>query len=199
MKKIVSMFCTMLLVLSLAGIAGATAYTFQPNPSDLADLDHYYYYSWGIDWTVPTGETIVEASLFFDNIRNWDSGYNDLWVHLLDSVAKGVTTGYDNQGGGDFFDGQGILLGHWEDLPATPQDITYDFKVEDTLGTLKDYIAYGNNFGFGFDPDCHFYNDGIKLTIETATAVVPEPTTLLLVGVGLLGLAGLGRKRIGKK
>jgi hypothetical protein len=195
MKTLRSVVWTIILVLSLSGIAGATSYTFQPTPSDLWDLDHWKYYTWGIDGTDLVGETIVRASLFFDDIRNWDDNPNNLYVHLLDSADVGVTIGTDNQEEGDNFAGQGVVLNHWQNLSSTPQDITYNFTPSQVTDLIS-YVADGN-FGLGFDPDCHYYNNGITLTIETA--VVPEPSTMLLISCGLIALAGLGRKRFGKQ
>jgi hypothetical protein len=54
-----------------------------------------------------------------------------------------------------------------------------------------DWLADGN-FGFGIDPDCHYYNDGVVAAIETRP--VPEPATMLLLASGLMGLAGVRRK-----
>jgi hypothetical protein len=191
MKKYLIILCIAIFAMPTVGAFGTT-FTFEPTPKDLYDLDHYKYYTWGIDWTVPQGETIVGASLSFENIRNSEWGQNDLWVHLLDSAASGVTVGSDWQSGGDHFAGNGVLLNHWEDLPAwPPQDINYVFD-EVELAALMNYAGDGN-FGLGFDPDCKFYNDGIALNVQTSPA--PEPATILLLGSGLVGLAGVGRKK----
>jgi hypothetical protein len=204
MKKFVMLAIIIATTLSLAAVAGATSYSFQPddgsgNPSDLWDLDHGRAYTWGIDWEVPTEEEIVGATLSFDNIRNWRTEENDLWVRLLDSVEAGAhqyRDGYSSQT--DYFAGQGTPINHWEDLPATAQDITYTFDA-DEIQVLSQYIMNDGNFGLSFDPDCHFYNDGIELTIETAAvSPVPEPSTVLLLGCGILGLIGISRKRIKK-
>lgn len=188
---------TFVFVLSVSGMAGATIYTFEPIPSDLYDLDHYSWYTWGINQMIPEGETIQSASLFFNNIRNYAyNDPNDFWVHLLDSVTAGVTEGNDpvnpDRTRVDYFAGQGVLLFDWE-LPGYPQDLTYTFNTSQ-LASLNGYISDGN-FGFGFDPDCHYFNDGISLTIQTSGAPVPEPTTVLLLGCGLAGLGFMRKKR----
>jgi len=56
---------------------------------------------------------------------------------------------------------------------------------------LNSFAADGL-FGLAFDPDCHYWNDGVQLTIN---AEVPEPATLLLFGLGTLGLAAYRRRR----
>ena len=189
MKSIVLLFFSLILIFS--GTVSATIYEFQPDPVDLYGLDHHKYYTWGINWSIPAGEVISGASLFFDDIRNWDSNPNDLWVHLLDTAPTGVSVSWDGQGGGDNFAGQGILLNHWEDLPNTAQDITYNFDASE-IGFLNSFAADGI-WGTGYDPDCHYWNKGVTLSIETSP--VPEPATMLLLGSGLAAIAGFGRKK----
>ena len=118
MKKLLILSTTLILLAVSFYPAGATVFEFQPNSNDLYDLDHHYYYTWGINFTFPAGETIEEAVLDFDDIRNWDDNPNVLYVHLLNSATPGVTWGWDNQGGGDNFLGQGIELFTWS-LPLT--------------------------------------------------------------------------------
>lgn len=140
--------------------------------------------------TLPADETVTGATLFFDDIRDYTTEENYLYVHLLDSATSGVTTYGDSHPWlfEDDLSGQGILLNTWS-LPATPQDIYYSFTA-DELSDLMTYLTDGN-FGLGFDPDCHYWNNGITLTVQT----VPEPGMLLLLGSGLVGLAFYRRRR----
>lgn len=159
--------------------AKGTLLEMVPSPADLYDLDHYKYYTWGIDTLWGENEHAVSATLSFDNIRNWDNNPNVLYVHLLDDAAPGVTVGRDNQGGGDYFDGQGVVLTVYNDLPNVAQDLSYSFTPEE-IAVLNAYAPDGR-FGLGFDPDCHFYNSGVALVVAVEEGTVPEPATMLLL------------------
>lgn len=199
MKRRLLFLCSVLLALSVSGVAGAT--TYQWSLGDLSDLDHSYYYMWGEDdWALSEGETIVSASVTFNDIRNYDGGGNDLWLSLLDTALDGVSWGYDGAADGSYFEsgsytGTQITLEHWEDLSAGAQDITYYFDT-DEIGALVSYLENDSVFGLGFDPDCHFYNNGVSFSVETSSCPpVPEPTTMLLLGCGLAGLGFVRRKK----
>jgi len=85
------------------------------------------------------------------------------------------------------------------------KNITYYFTSAEVTKLNEYFNATDNTFGIGFDPDCHYFNDGIYLTLVTqkvndqGVSHTPEPATLLLFGSGLVALAGIGRKHLKKQ
>ncbi len=183
------------LVLSCLAPAYGGLYTFKPNPKDLSDLDHSYAYTWGFKWNIPAGQEITGANIFIDNINDWQVESDDiLYVHLLDNPANGVKTYTDSENPSDYFKNQGLLLTTFTDddkAPNPAEDWTYQF-TSSQIATLVSYLANGS-VGFGFDPDCHYYNDGVTFSIQTRTNV-PEPSSLLMAAMSM-GATGLLRRK----
>jgi hypothetical protein len=190
--------------LAAAASVNAGLVTFHPTPYDLSELPHAEYFTWGINFTLAPNEKITSAILTFNNIWDWTKEDNDhLFVHLLDNPKAGSISYIDNEGGGDNFAGKGPLVGNWSDSAGGKSrhyDLVFDFGSPGLLDSLNTFagtipVTGKANFGFGIDPDCHYYNDGVKftLTIETMEAPpIPEPPTIVILAIGGLLLRRKG-------
>lgn len=199
MKKLLT-FC---FASTMALVAQADTFTFKPSDADIGDLDHHYAYTWGISWNLPAGTQITGATLSIKNIWDWKAGERDqLYIDLLDNTSTGIKTYLDNTNDNvlsDYFAGKGTALTIFEDDKggvARNNNFAYNF-TSGQLTTLTNYITNGHtigkaDFGISFDPDCHYFNDGITLTITTSR--VPDGgLTVALFGLGLLALSRLRR------
>jgi hypothetical protein len=205
-----------LVVLGIPATAFADTFTFRPpatganqgsgGPNQF-NLDHHEAYTWQIGNVNLAGQSVTGATLTFHNIRNWDSNANMLFVHMLDSARNpGVASFFDATGSpvpssqiadnfaGSLFNsnplvnaGTGNTFLGQHSFGTSGSDWTITFNGAQ-LAALNAYLQNGNNLAFGFDPDCHFWNNGITFTMTTAPTSVPEPTTMLLLGSGLTGL-----------
>ncbi|MDB6126320.1 MAG: putative exosortase interaction protein [Verrucomicrobia bacterium] len=161
------------------------------------------------------GYKITGVTIKITDLYNWDKNdtNNMLFINLIDNPVLGLSTPVDdaadqgvNQGivsnyfggnvpgnNGNYYSRTSTLLTTYHDADGPTTHDTYSFDLSIVQMTLLgNYItaatATGDgDFGIGFDPDCHYYNTGISVTITTS---VPDGSmTLMLLGLALSAMA----------
>jgi hypothetical protein len=174
---------------------------------------------------VGSGWSVDCVTLTFKDIWDWVVEPNDrLWVNLLDTdytsahsgkdLKKGVTTFYDNADdiesnlpGSNYFNNKGTSLGYWTDPNGGNEAKKINYTITFTGTQVSALVAYISNggatsgsagyadFGFAFDPDCHYYNTGIELKVVTKKYYVPDGgASVAFLGAGLVAIAALRRR-----
>ena len=162
----------------------------EPNYGGLGKIGDLYISSTG--WKV---NDIVDPVHFrndtFLSSEGWDYvvSFGQIKVYSLD--FDNITWSGDEGYWSEYRTGQAFQGGYDSDLGGV---VSREFNS--TLGYLRfTFPDLGNVDEMGFHWTMACGND----VVEGGGTPVPEPATMLLVGSGLLGLAGYGRKKFFKK
>jgi hypothetical protein len=191
---------------------------FNNNQENSGAASNQNLYAWGqariVDANYPVGTTPLPA-MYFD-LTNNNSGplayMNTLGAANSNAPYTPRSGSWPNDGTASPFNNDFILSGG--QVNAFGQTFNHNLGADKAAYAIYSPEINGNLEAWqtqGYDTiqiDLRFYdlNNGYEQAFILCSTVaspppppIPEPTTMVLVGSGLIGAAALGRKRFGKK
>jgi len=134
-----------------------------------------------------SGASITDCSYQFDLTSNDpnDTNFQDYYASSPNTYGSANNPISDQLYSSSTLTNKNVLLAS-PSFTTTPTNYTYNFNSAQ-LADLNAWFADGD-ISIGLDPNCHFYNNGITFSFTTGSSSVPEPTSMVLLGTGLIGL-----------